>query len=198
MRKIYPADEVEREISLLQASIEADEADEEDIGHDIMSKIRNAMKNPVVRRALYAGVTVQVVQQFVGINTVLYYSPSIMQFAGFASKVVALGLSLVTSGLNCVGTVVSMCFVDRFGRRRLMLISLVAIIIGLVALSLVFYTSSKNAPLIDDFDSNHLALNGTCSAYITAPNPSSWNCMTCLKRDCGYCANSVNHVSSFN
>lgn len=196
LQKIYPAEEVEEEMNLLKASIEADEADEADIGQDIFSKFRNAMKNTVVRRALYAGVTVQVVQQFVGINTVMYYSPSIMQLAGFASKVVALGLSLVTSGLNCVGSVISMCFVDRFGRRRMMLISLIAIIIGLVALSMVFYSSSKHAPGISDFDSNHLALNGTCSAYISAPNPSSWNCMTCLKQECGYCASAGNQVSS--
>lgn len=198
LQKIYSAEDVETEMKLLEASVEAEKNDEADIGNDIITKCRNAMKNVVVRRALYAGITVQVVQQFVGINTVMYYSPTIMQLAGFASKVVALGLSLVTSGLNCIGSVVAMCFVDRFGRRKMMLVSLVSIIIGLVALSMVFLASSRNAPRISDFDSNHLVLNGTCSAYISAPNPSSWNCMSCLKQNCGYCASAGNQVSSFN
>jgi SP family myo-inositol transporter-like MFS transporter 13 len=198
LKRIYSSEDVEKEMKLLQSSVEAEQNIEADIGGNIISKCRNAMKDVVVRRALYAGITVQVVQQFVGINTVMYYSPTIMQLAGFASKVVALGLSLVTSGLNCVGSVIAMCFVDRFGRRKMMLVSLVAIIIGLIALSMVFLSSSRQAPRIDDFDSNHLVLNGTCSAYISAPKPSSWNCMTCLKHDCGYCASAGNQVSWFN
>ncbi|KAL0306019.1 UNVERIFIED_CONTAM: Inositol transporter 4 [Sesamum radiatum] len=87
--------------------------------------------NDVVRRGLYAGITVQVAQQFVGINTVMYYSPTIVQLAGFASNSTALALSLITSGLNAVGSIVSMAFVDRVGRRRLMIISMFGIIICL-------------------------------------------------------------------
>lgn len=48
----------------------------------------------------------QIFQQFVGINTVMYYSPSIVELAGFASHQTALLLSLITSGLNALGTVV--------------------------------------------------------------------------------------------
>ncbi|KAH0969940.1 hypothetical protein GBA52_022096 [Prunus armeniaca] len=58
----------------------------------------------------------------------MYYSPTIVQFAGFASNQTALALSLITSGLNVVGTVISMCFVDRYGRRRLMIVSMIGII----------------------------------------------------------------------
>ncbi|XP_041024679.1 inositol transporter 4 [Juglans microcarpa x Juglans regia] len=188
LEKIYPQEEVEKEMNLLKASIETEEAVEADIGNNLITKLRSAMGNVVVRRALCAGIAVQVVQQFVGINTVMYYSPSIMQLAGYASKVVALGLSLVTAGLNCVGTVISMCFVDRYGRRKMMILSLICIIIGLVSLSAVFYTSAKNAPGINNFDSTHFAPNGTCSAYASVPSTSSWNCMDCLKLQCGYCA----------
>ncbi|KAG6639135.1 hypothetical protein CIPAW_10G079200 [Carya illinoinensis] len=150
LQKIYPDEEVEKEMKLLSASIEADEAAEASIGNNLFSKLRSPMGNVVVRRALCAGIAVQVVQQFVGINTILYYCPSIMQLAGYASKVVALGLSLVTAGLNCVGTVISMCFVDRYGRRRMMI---VCIIIGLVALS----TFQPGACL-----ANEKAIGNTC------------------------------------
>ncbi|KAK7854781.1 inositol transporter 1 [Quercus suber] len=98
--KIYPIDEVGKELEQLKASIEAAEADEASIGNNFFTKFRSAMKNIEVRRALYAGVAVQVVQQFVGINSVMYYGASIMQLAGFASKAVALALSLITTGLN--------------------------------------------------------------------------------------------------
>ena len=47
-------------------------------------------KMAAVRRGLVAGVGLQVFLQFVGINTVMYYSPTIVQLAGFASNQTAL------------------------------------------------------------------------------------------------------------
>ncbi|OMO76936.1 Sugar/inositol transporter [Corchorus capsularis] len=171
------------------------QADEEAIGENIIARLKGAFGNKVVRRGLYAGVTVQVAQQFSGINTVMYYSPTIVQFAGFASKQTAMALSLITSGLNAVGTVVSMGFVDKFGRRRLMLISQIGIIACLVVLSILFFQAASHAPKINQFESIHFATNATCPSYLSAVNPSSWNCMTCLKATCGFCANGASEYS---
>lgn len=197
MEKIYPADEVEEEMKALQSSVEAEKAEEDSIGDGIISKVKGAWSNDVVRRGLYAGITVQVAQQFVGINTVMYYSPTIVQLAGFASNKTALALSLVTSGLNALGSIVSMVTVDRYGRRKLMIISMIGIIVCLLALAVVFHESSTHSPSISRFESSHFGGNSTCSSYLTAMDASSWNCMTCLKAssECGYCATSPNKVS---
>ncbi|CAN6587651.1 unnamed protein product [Malus baccata var. baccata] len=125
LEKIYPAEEVEREMQALHESVQAEKAE--------------------------GGAAGEVAQQFVGINTVMYYSPTIVQFAGFASNQTALALSLVTSGLNVVGTVISMCFIDRYGRRRLMIISMIGIITCLVVLSGVFFQAASHAPRIIGF-----------------------------------------------
>ncbi|KAL4367574.1 hypothetical protein GQ457_05G031050 [Hibiscus cannabinus] len=195
LEKIYPENEVEAELTALKKSIEAEEADEQDIGDSFIAKLKGALGNVVVRRGLYAGVTVQVAQQFSGINTVMYYSPTIVQLAGFASNKTALALSLVTSGLNAVGSIVSMVFVDRYGRRRMMIISMFGIITCLVILSVVFFQAASHAPKISQIESTHFAANGTCPSYISAPNPTSWNCMSCLKADCGFCSNGENEYS---
>ncbi|XP_057498620.1 inositol transporter 4-like [Actinidia eriantha] len=190
LEKIYPPNEVEEEMKALQSSIEAEKADEASIGDGIFSKVKSAWSNYVVRRALYAGITVQVAQQFVGINTVMYYSPTIVQLAGYASNKTALALSLITSGLNALGSIVSMLTVDRYGRRRLMILSMIGIIVCLVALTVVFYEASAHSPSVSMFESTHFGGNSTCSSYLTAPDASSWNCMKCLKAssDCGFCA----------
>lgn len=198
MEKIYPPEDVEEELKALKSSVEAEIALEGSIGDGIITKLRGAWGNVIVRRGLYAGITVQVAQQFVGINTVMYYSPSIVQFAGFASNSTALALSLITSGLNVVGTIVSMLFVDRFGRRRLMIISMFGIIACLVVLSVMFYEASAHAPLISRAESYNFGVNSTCPSYINASNPSSWNCMSCLKaysRGCAFCASGSGKVS---
>ncbi|CAL5408192.1 unnamed protein product [Camellia sinensis] len=139
-------------------------------------------------------ITVQVAQQFVGINTVMYYSPTIVQLAGYASNKTALGLSLITSGLNALGSIVSMVTVDRYGRRRLMILSMIGIIVCLVALSVVFFQASVHSPPISRFESTRFGGNSTCSSYLSTQDASSWSCTKCLKAasDSAFCANSPN------
>ncbi|KAJ0233007.1 Inositol transporter 4 [Hirschfeldia incana] len=195
LERIYPAEEVEAEMEALKESVEAEKADEAVIGDSFGAKIKGAFANPVVRRGLAAGVTVQVAQQFVGINTVMYYSPSIVQFAGYASNSTAMALSLVTSGLNAVGSIVSMMFVDRYGRRKLMIISMFGIISCLIILATVFSQAAIHAPKIDALESTTFSPNATCPAFapLATPNapPSGWNCMKCLRSECGFCASGV-------
>jgi MFS transporter, SP family, solute carrier family 2 (myo-inositol transporter), member 13 len=145
-----------------------------------------------VRRGLVAGVLCQVAQQFVGINTVMYYSPTIVQLAGFASNSTALALSLITSGLNAIGSIVSMYFVDRAGRRRLMLISLLGIIAMLALLGGLFYGATSHSPAVGNTETKYFA-NSTCPSFNTG---ISWKCTDCLKAKygCGFCAHSGNKV----
>lgn len=200
LEKLYPADEVEKEMIALQSSIEAEKADAHSVGDGFFSKFKSAFSNPIFRRGLYAGVTVQVAQQFVGINTVMYYSPTIVQFAGFASNKTALALSLITSGLNAIGSIASMAFVDRYGRRRLMLISIIMVLFCLVTLSGVFHGAAARAPHVGKLETAHFGRNSTCSSYIQASNPSSWTCMTCLEAssNCAFCAHGANQVDHSN
>lgn len=198
LRKIYPADEVDREVEALHLSIEAEIAEEGPVGEvGFATKLRSAFGSVVVRRGLAAGILCQVAQQFVGINTVMYYSPTIVQLAGFASNSTALALSLITSGLNAAGSIVSIFFVDRMGRRRLLLISLVGIVICLALLSGVFFGAAAHSPPVSATESR-FAGNSTCPDFHPASG-MKWSCVKCLKApsDCGFCAHAGNKVSTF-
>lgn len=194
LEKIYPPEELEKEMKALETSVQEEKQSEESMKYGIFSKIKNAWGNKVFRRGLYAGITVQVAQQFVGINTVLYYSPTIVQLAGFASNKTAIALSLITAGLNAVGTIISMLFVDRCGRRKFMIVSMFGIISCLVVLAFMFFQASVHAPAVSVVESNHFGANSTCFDFAKTQNPSSWNCMSCLKASssCGFCANGAN------
>lgn len=195
LARIYPEDEVEEEMEALRSSIEAEREMKESNGN-IFQQVKEACSNIVVRRGLYAGVTVQVAQQFVGINTVMYYSPTIVQYAGYASNKTALALSLVTSGLNSVGSVISMFCVDKYGRRRLMIISMFGIIICLVILSAIFFRAASTSPSVGTFESENFGKNSTCPAYLDTSNPSSWDCTKCLQySSCAFCSNKDGKVS---
>ncbi|KAF3791896.1 putative inositol transporter 2 [Nymphaea thermarum] len=192
LRKIYPPSEADNEIAALQKSVQAEREDEGAMGKISIFKL---LKTKIVRRGLTAGIGVQVAQQFVGINSVMYYSPTIVQLAGFASNKTALALSLITSGLNAVGTIISMFFVDRTGRKKLMIISLVGMILTLISLTIIFHESSTHSPAIGVSQTAHFG-NFTCPNYKAMP-AAKWNCMSCLKAsaDCGFCADSSNKLN---
>ena len=75
------------------------------------------------------------IQQFVGINTVMYYCPTIFQMAGFSGAEAAIGASIGVAAINVVATIMSVYFVDRIGRRRLFFIGMVGMILSLTLLA---------------------------------------------------------------
>lgn len=148
-----------------------------------------------MRRGLIAGVGLQVFQQFVGINTVMYYSPTIVQLAGFASNQTALLLSLVTAGFNAFGSIVSIYFIDRTGRKKLLIISLFGVVISLGLLSGIFRETTTHSPIVIATESSFAAY--TCLDYSSVTNAVGWDCMKCLKAshpDCGFCSSASDKV----
>jgi MFS transporter, SP family, galactose:H+ symporter len=94
--------------------------------------------SPMVVRVLLLGIAVAVIQQITGINTVIYYAPTIFQQAGFQS---AQGSIIATAGIGLVNvlmTVISIPLLDRLGRRPLLLASLSGMSFSLAALGLGF------------------------------------------------------------
>ena len=87
----------------------------------------------------------QAFQQFSGINTVMYYSPTIVQLAGFRSNQLALRLSLIVAAVNAAGTLLGIYLIDHAGRKKLALSSLGGVIASLILLSVAFFYESSNS-----------------------------------------------------
>ncbi|CAK9153200.1 unnamed protein product [Ilex paraguariensis] len=87
----------------------------------------------------------QAFQQFTGINTVMYYSPTIVQMAGFSSNQLALLLSLIVAAVNAAGTIVGIYLIDYVGRRKLALSSLCGVIVSLILLAAAFFLESSGS-----------------------------------------------------
>jgi MFS family permease len=87
---------------------------------------------------MIVGVGLAVAQQITGINTVIYYAPTIFKFAGLSSASVAILASVGVGIVNVALTVVAMQLIDRIGRRPLLLISLAGMSLSLLVLGLAF------------------------------------------------------------
>lgn len=87
----------------------------------------------------------QAFQQFTGINTVMYYSPTIVQLAGFENNQLALLLSLIVAAMNAAGTILGIFLIEHSGRRKLALTSLAGVFVSLVMLSVSFFFESSSS-----------------------------------------------------
>ena len=93
---------------------------------------------PAVKAALLIGVGLAILQQITGINTVIYYAPTILQEAGFESNSAAILASLSVGIVNVIMTVVALKLLDRTGRRELLFIGVTGMSVSLFVLGCVF------------------------------------------------------------
>jgi sugar porter (SP) family MFS transporter len=86
-----------------------------------------------VRPALVVAIGLAVFQQLVGINTIIYYTPTTLTSAGFGSDA-AIYANLVIGVLNVVATIVAIRIIDRVGRKPLLLGGVVGMATSLTVL----------------------------------------------------------------
>jgi SP family galactose:H+ symporter-like MFS transporter len=94
---------------------------------------------PRARMPLIVGVGLAIFQQITGINTVIYFAPTIFQTAGLPSASVSI---LATAGVglvNVIMTLVAMRLLDRAGRRPMLLWGLAGMAVTLLILAICFW-----------------------------------------------------------
>lgn len=97
-----------------------------------------------LRPLMMVGLALAVFQQLIGVNTVVYYSATILNDTGLSVSTSV--LQAVTVGItNVIFTVVAIALLDRVGRRPLLLVGTVGATLSLVALGLWFAIDSWQA-----------------------------------------------------
>ena len=94
--------------------------------------------SPLLRQALVVGCSLMVLQQFCGVNVVMYYSATIYRMSGFA-EVTAIWLAAVTALAQLIGLGLSLCLVETAGRRPLVLASFAGVGVCCLGLGAGFY-----------------------------------------------------------
>jgi len=95
---------------------------------DISKKI-NLFKRPY-RRIVFIGIFVGIFSQLTGIGVVFYYSAQIFSIAGFSSDSSMLQ-SVILGLTNLVFTIMAMSVIDRIGRKKLLLIGQLGMVLVL-------------------------------------------------------------------
>lgn len=97
--------------------------------------------NKKFRSVLIIGLFLGMFQQFMGINTVMYYGPHIMKSIGFTDSMTQMFGTLGLGITNFVFTIVTLMFIDKIGRRRFLLIGSMLAAISLFAM--IFLLNSE-------------------------------------------------------
>lgn len=100
--------------------------------------IRDLWK-PNIRPLIWIGVGLAVFQQFVGINTVIYYAPTILSNTGLSDSA-SIAQTVFVGVTNVVFTIVAVLLLDKVGRRKLLLIGTVGLTVSIIVLG-IFFTS---------------------------------------------------------
>ena len=102
--------------------------------------------SPTLRRALWVGVGLAILQQVTGINAIIYYANEIFAEAGFTTAEQQAKATLYAVGaVNVLATLIAVAWVDRFGRRPLLLSGLVGMCVSLAAVGASF-AALENQP----------------------------------------------------
>jgi len=100
-----------------------------------------------LRKPLIIGILLCVFQQFCGINAIIYYGPQIFSAAGLAGAN-ALQAQVIIGVVNVLFTAVAIRYADQFGRKPLLIIGLIGMIISLTLIGFCFHLMIKSAMLL--------------------------------------------------
>ncbi len=156
-------DDLDRDLQALRGDIRAERS---------AVSIKELFTAARAHTPLIVGIGLALFQQVTGINTVIYYAPSILREAGFASNAVAI---LATAGIGIVNvafTVAALLLMDGVGRRRLLLGGLVAMTVCLLLIAAGFVVARATTQPLGVVTA--LALAAYVAAFAIGLGPVFW------------------------
>lgn len=97
------------------------------------------LENKCFRRSVFLGVGLQVIQQFTGINVIMYYAPRILKEAGFDTTAEQMWGTVLIGTINVLATFIAIAFVDRLGRKPMMYAGFSVMGLGMLSLGALFH-----------------------------------------------------------
>ncbi|MEM9243871.1 MAG: sugar porter family MFS transporter [Pseudomonadota bacterium] len=138
LKKIHNPEDVDRELSNIDT-----------VSHKI--SLRQILSNNRYIAVVLLGVGLQIIQQFAGMNAMLYYAPEIFAHAGFVSHFSQMFATFLIGIVNTIATIFVIRFVETFGRRKLLYFSGSAILLSTFTLGLILRDSQSLGALTPYF-----------------------------------------------
>ena len=116
--------------------------------NDVAEKVDfKALFNPKYRMVLVLGIVLAVFQQWCGINIIFNYADEIFTAAGYGVSDTLFNI-VITGSVNLVFTLVAMFTVDKWGRKKLMLLGSLGLAVTYILLGSAFYFELKGIAVL--------------------------------------------------
>lgn len=167
LKRLRGTDQVMGEFLKVKQECEASASD---------TSFRMAWSDPVCRKALLVISVLWATHELSGINTLMYYTATMVQMAGVYDKGQAVWYAAAVSTFYVAFSATGVYLVEKIGRRKLLLISITGVVASLVLIGAGFLTNELTGPSTTHFDRRQ----GSCAAFMT--------CGDCTRRlECGFC-----------
>jgi MFS transporter, SP family, arabinose:H+ symporter len=142
----------EEEARAVLSRIMSEEAAEKEVGEIKLvfapkSSSWKQLLAPGIRGALLIGMSLAMLSQFSGINAIIYYGPRIFESAGFGVGG-SLNGQVIIGIVNVLFTLIAIWKIDRLGRRVLLIVGCVGMVMAHLAIGAVFYAGRADGPLL--------------------------------------------------
>ena len=95
------------------------------------------LMKPGILKAVIIGVCIAILGQFMGVNAVLYYGPSIFENAGLSGGD-SLFYQVLVGLVNTLTTVLALVIIDKVGRKKLVYYGVSGMVVSLILIGLYF------------------------------------------------------------
>ncbi|MET3827683.1 MULTISPECIES: sugar porter family MFS transporter [Sphingomonas] len=133
LARLFGQEEADRKVTEIRASFAADH--HKPRLSDLLDK-----RTGKIRPILWAGIGLAIFQQLVGINVVFYYGATLWEAVGFSENY-ALQINILSGALSIGACIFTIAFVDRIGRKPLLLVGSAGMAVTLATVAYAFSTA---------------------------------------------------------
>jgi len=118
------------------------------------------------RRVVWVGIALAALQQWSGINVLFNYAEEVYKSAGYGVSGILFNI-VITGAINLIFTIIAMAFVDRVGRRKLMLLGCAGVGLCHLGASLAYYAGLRGSGVL-------ILTLGAIACYSMTLAPVTW------------------------
>jgi sugar porter (SP) family MFS transporter len=135
------------EYNTMQAAINPSEMNGDPVisdSHNVVFTYKSFFTQRKFRKMLHLAVLIQLLWQWSGVNAIFSYSATMFDFGVFMGRV----FSAIIAVVNCLATCVSVVFVDKFGRKPMLIFGTLGCALALAATGFSAYFNQPYAAVV--------------------------------------------------